>query len=92
MTSTTITALKTLNDLGNIQDGDYIVGNRGANNSGTISFGGVIYDTDFGTNGLMARVSAGVYSNRTLTGVLNRTTVIYLPHMQDSLQLPLWEQ
>lgn len=75
MSSTTVTGLKTINDIGNIQDGDYVVGNRGAGNTGTITFNGVVYDADFTTNGLMARTAAGAYANRTITGTSNRVSI-----------------
>lgn len=75
MSSTTIQTLKTENDIGLIQDGDVFPGERIANSTGVITFGGVVYDADFTVNGLMARTASATYANRTFTGTADRITI-----------------
>lgn len=71
----TTVKVQDLTSLGSIADGDVFVGEKVTGTTGKITFNGVIYDADFVSNGLMTRTAAGVYTNRTVTGVTNRTTI-----------------
>lgn len=61
--------------LSSIHDGDKLLGERVDGTTVRISFNGVLLDSEFITNGLMVRAGADSWSNVTVTGVSNRTTV-----------------
>ena len=70
-----IVKVQDLTNIGNIADGDKLVGERVSGTTGVLTFNGVLYDADFATPGMMATTSAGVYANRTLAGTTNMIDV-----------------
>lgn len=69
------TKIQDLTNVGNIADGDVLVGERVTGTTVTMTFNGIVFDSDFTTNGLMVRTAAGAYTNRTITGTANRLSV-----------------
>lgn len=65
------TPIENLSNLGNIADGDKLVGEKVTGTSGNITIAGILYDADFISNGLMTRTASAVYTNRILTGTTN---------------------
>lgn len=69
------TPVQSLINIGNIADGDKLVGERVDGQTRTITINGILYDADFITNGFMARTAAATYANRTNTGTVDRITI-----------------
>lgn len=72
MASTTV---QNLTNIGNIADGDVLVGERVAGTTGTLTINGILYDADFSSNGLMTRTASATYTNRTITGTAGTISV-----------------
>jgi hypothetical protein len=70
-----IVKVQDLTNIGNIADGDKLVGERVSGTTGVLTFNGVLYDTDFASDGIMTRTASGVYANRTLTGTTNMVDI-----------------
>jgi len=70
-----IVKVQDLTNIGNIADGDTLVGERVSGTTGVLTFNGVLYDADFASDGIMTRTASGVYANRTLTGTTNMVDV-----------------
>jgi len=69
------TKVQDLTSVGNIADGDVIVGERVTGTTVTMTFNGVLLDSEFSTNGLMTRTASGTYTSRTITGTTNEIDV-----------------
>ena len=70
-----VTNISDLTNVGNIADGDTLVGERVSGTTVNINFNGVLLDSEFDTNGLMTRTAAGTYTERTITGTASRISV-----------------
>lgn len=61
-------AIQDYTNLGNIADGDKLLGERVDGTTVRITFNGVLYDADFTTDGFLTRTASATYANRTHTG------------------------
>jgi hypothetical protein len=64
-----------LTNVGDIADGDILVGERVSGTTVTINFNNVLQDGEFSSNGVMTRTASGTYANRTITGTADKITV-----------------
>lgn len=69
------TPVNALTNVGSIADNDKLVGERVDGTTVRVTFNGVVYDSDFSTNGVMVRTSSANYANRVLTGTSNRLDI-----------------